>query len=184
MRPFLFVLAALVSGTSVHAQSPLEILGSQTPNVGQYANRIPAFAPPNNYTEICVSGGSVAFETKLAGQSTAGGACEPGDIGWVIEQDQRTADTWEMAKMDCLVASMRLPEPFEWKFSCKNESDYGLNDMTGDQEWASNTTLHDEGSAHGVVAVVMGLSSCSHGGEFWVAALNGSEQSTPFRCVK
>ncbi|ETX08737.1 MAG: hypothetical protein ETSY2_03630 [Candidatus Entotheonella gemina] len=52
--------------------------------------------------------------------------CLPGDIGWIIEADERPMESWEMAKAECLKFGMRLPEPFEFLFSCTNAEGFGL----------------------------------------------------------
>lgn len=94
--------------------------GTNTSNVtsGMYNNRIILSTYPAAYTEICFKNGSVYNDQHTAGQSTSGGNCLPGDIGFVIEQNLRTAQKWEYAKVTCTSNNMRLPEVFEWKYAC------------------------------------------------------------------
>ena len=56
--------------------------------------------------------------------------------GFCMDEDQRTADTFDDARQDCFDEGKRLPEPVEFKYACRYGA--GLNDMTDDWEWVSN----------------------------------------------
>ena len=58
------------------------------------------------------------------------------DIGFCIEESERTASEWNDARATCLGLNMRLPEPSEFKFACDNGT--AVSDITDDWEWASN----------------------------------------------
>lgn len=187
------ILCALITSiacaaTHAAAQTPLETLRSLSADGGMYSNRIASATVviPTDYTEICIADGQVAFDAKLAGQSTAGGNCAPDDVGWIIERDERSAATWESARMDCLTSGMRLPEPFEWKFSCQNAATFGLNQMIDELEWASNSTTPTEniGGSQGVRTQAFGNGGCAQA--VWAAVGNefGDESSIAYRCVR
>jgi hypothetical protein len=161
-----------------HAQASI------TANNGQYDNRIPEGSFPNNYTEICFKDGTTKYDIHVGGENTDGGNCLPGDVGFVIEQNERSANYWEQAKADCLKDGMRLPEPFEFKYACVNASTFVLNDMTNNWEWASNFALPVYDSNSGVGAALMGDSVCSYAYWHWVGTSDGSQASDAFRCVK
>ena len=80
-------------------------------NQGLYDNRIPDFTPPNAYTEVCIKSGSLMADVHMISESPVGGNCEPGDLGWLVERDERLAATWARARLSCLLDGMRLPEP-------------------------------------------------------------------------
>jgi len=158
---------------------------SVTANSGMYNNRIPESSFPNNYTEICYKSGSRLNDQHVGGQSTAGGNCLPGDVGFVIEQNERAANYWEQAKDLCLRDNMRLPEPFEYKLACVNATTFGLNSMTGNWEWASNFALPILDSTNNALAVgVMGTSGCGYSAVSWVGTSTGVQDSYAFRCVR
>ena len=161
-------------------------VGALTANQGLYENRIAYFTPPLAYTEICFKNGTVSFDSHLGGESTAGGNCEPGDLGWIIEQQERTEQPWEEARQACLVDGMRLPEPFEWKLSCEGASTYDISATTDDWEWTSNvaSAIEAANGRTGIGVSVMGDGSCSHGSYNWAAPDDGSDASEPFRCVR
>jgi formylglycine-generating enzyme required for sulfatase activity len=79
---------------------------------------------------------------------------------------------------------MRLPEPFEYKVACKEASTFGLNNMIGNWEWASNFALPMYNSYNGVSAALMGDSDCSYASWGWVGCSIGKQISGAFRCVK
>ena len=154
-------------------------------NAGLYNNRIPSFTPPNAYTEICIKGGALLADIHVISEPPSGGSCEPGDLGWIIERDQREAVTWARARLACLFDGMRLPEPFEWQLSCEEAASFGLNEMTDDREWAANSAIPQyNGSITGLGAAVFGLGSCSNGTWNWVANSSGASNSHAFRCIK
>ena len=166
-------------------------LGSLTANAGLYSNTIIELSLSQAFTEICIKGGEVLNDPHPIGGSTAGGDCELGDTGWIIEQNERPGGggvPWEVARMECLELGMRLPEVFELKYSCKNAGELGLNDMTNDAEWASNTAIAFERSMgpafFGVVVPVVGGTGCIFGDAATVAAMPPQEGTRSFRCVR
>lgn len=159
-----------------------------TANAGLYNNRIVEFSPPAAYTEVCFKEGEVQFDIHTFGESTTGGSCVPGDVGWVIERDERTAEPWEDARVTCLLVGMRLPEPFEFKFSCLRDGLMGLSDIAeeGETEWAANAALPLLNGDHvaGVGVASLGGVECKFGGWGWVALNIPFESAVPYRCVR
>lgn len=176
----------LIPATFVFVSSAQAQNDSLTANNGLYSNRIPNFSPPNAYTEVCFKNGSVLNDQHAVGGSTLGGYCAPGATGWIIEQDERPAEPWEMAKAACLLDGMRLPEPFEFKYSCKNAGAFGLDNITGNHEWATNSAIvFSNAGSEGVAAIRIGESGCAHGSFDWVALhAIPLEGTLSFRCVK
>ncbi len=156
-----------------------------SPNAGMYNNRILLISPPYPFTEICFKGGSVYFDVHAGSESTAGGNCLPGDIGYIIERYERpSVKSWEEAKADCLLSGMRLAEPFEWKFACKNAVAASLFNMTDNYEWASNFAEPDFDGGWGVVVTVLGNGGCDVGNKDYVAYYSGYEGVIPYRCAR
>lgn len=62
-----------------------------------------------------------------------------GNLGFCIDANESASGSldWEDAREVCAAAGKRLPEPAEYKFACQAGIS-GLNDMTDDNEWASN----------------------------------------------
>ena len=91
-------------------------------NLGQYGNRIPDRTFPFAYTEVCFKNGNTLSDRHLgANESTSGGSCVSGDVGYVIEVNERSisGDTtwrWTGAKEFCLRDGMRLPEPLSFSY--------------------------------------------------------------------
>lgn len=162
------------------------VAGSLTANQGLYDNRIQNFVPPTAYTEVCFGGGTVLADIHTMGESPVGGNCGPGDLGWIIERGERTAAIWSDARLNCLMSGMRLPEPVEYQFSCNRDDDFGLNDMTDDSEWASNTALvvlRDVSPVSRLAVPVLGGGACNIGGFGNVAQNNGGSDLRSYRCV-
>ena len=93
-------------------QTTASVGASVTANLGMYRNTIVDFAPPNAYTEICIKAGAVQFDIHAALESTQGGDCLPGDVGWIIERLERDLGaqvSWSSARLECLKDGMRLP---------------------------------------------------------------------------
>jgi len=187
----LVVLAAFALGPSLGMAQGRAALKSLSANNGLYGNTIVDMTFPTAFTEVCIKHGAIAYDQHMAGESTLGGNCLPNDVGWVIEREQRPRLPWEQARMECLLIRMRLPEIFEWKFSCVNAADLGLNDMTSDTEWASNIAkagFNSDGSWAGVGAAAAGFSngvgSCDIAGIGWVGVGNGGAQPWSYRCVR
>ena len=154
---------------------------SVTTNIGGYDNRIALITPQNNYTEICYKNGNRLNDQHQGGESTEGGNCLPGDIGFIIEQNERTANYWEQAKDTCLRQNMRLLEPFEYKLACVDASEFNLNDMTGNWEWASNFALPMtiNSDYYGVGAAIMGGSGCAYADGVGSVELTAPSTRTP-----
>ena len=153
-----------------------------------YNNRIADFSPPNPYAEVCFPGGGAPFTSDIdgaGGKSTQGGNCEPGDIGWVIELDERAPDAqWDDAVEECLTDGMRLPEAFEWKLSCDNATALTLQDVTDDNEWVANTPTLVAEPAIGLAVVVMGNGSCFFGGYDFAANATATTAARAYRCAR
>jgi hypothetical protein len=152
-----------------------------------YSNRITSRTLPNAYTEVCIKNGAVLNDQHPGGESTAGGNCRFGDVGWIIEQTARPRLFWEEARTECLLVGMRLPEPFEWLYSCKHAAELGLTDIGDDFEWASNTAVTentDSGSTLRVPALSK-ANNCQEGGSGFAASCGGTGAVTNgFRCVR
>lgn len=166
-------------------------MGTLSPNIGLYSNRIPDLSHSASYVEVCFKGGAILNDQHLGGGATSGGNCLPGDVGWIIETGERSARTWEMAKAHCLAYGLRLPEPFEFKYCCKEAGPLGMADMTDAWEWAGNTAMlvtHNAGGCvydrHGLAAPLFGSGGCNFSVIGWVAVNNGEESSYPFRCAR
>jgi hypothetical protein len=166
------------------AEALQEQLGGTTPNNGLYSNRIVLMSPSADYTEVCFKSGSTSYDAHTAGQSTAGGNCVPGDVGFIIERSERSANYWELAKQTCLQQGMRLPEPFEWKLSCKNTATWGLSGMTGNDEWESNSGILLSNGGSGMFTSVAGASGCAYSGYGWISSGAVAENSNAFRCMR
>lgn len=154
-------------------------------NSGIYANRIANFVPSQPFSEICFKNGQVLGDIHVGSESTQGGNCVPGDIGWVIERNQRPIELWVDARVVCLLEGMRLPEPFEFQFSCRNAATFGLNSMTGDWEWSSNSAAPIQvNGVHGVGVARAGLSSCNSAGANWIGTSSQVSDLDFFRCLR
>lgn len=106
--------------------------------------------------------------------------------GYCIEEDERSAATWDVARETCAAAGKRLPEPGEWKYACNNAA--GLNNMTASDEWewASNFAYPrlDSGGFGMVAATIAGGGGGCHSGSFNYVQKNPASQSSwPYRCV-
>ncbi len=157
---------------------------------GMYNNRIISMNPPAAYTEVCFKSGATYYDARSAGAATGGGNCSVGDVGYVIEKNQRNGVMWEAARQTCLQNNMRLPEPFEWKLSCKNSATWGLSSMPSGYEWASNSFFPMFDSPNGVyatVSIIFGGSGCGYSN--WAGATIGGnvagwEDTRVFRCAR
>lgn len=168
---------------SLQTTAAVQVIGGSA-NAGLYDNRIVEMVPPLPFSEICIKNGQVFGDIHVGSESTSGGNCGPGDIGFVIERNQRAAVNWEDARLNCRLASLRLPEPFEFLYSCNNAGTFGLNNMTGDWEWASNGVIPLVGSVAAVVASALGEINCNSGSFGWVATNNEAPSSFTYRCVR
>ena len=155
---------------------------SSTPNNGYYDNVIVNMTPPLPYTEICFKDGFVLNDQHNISESTQGGDCLPGDIGWIIEEDERTEAKWWNAKVECLKHDMRLPEPIEFSYSCDNLGAFGLINMAnGNWEWTSNNASFE---SNGIGATVQGRNGCQYGTWGWVKNASGTESLHSYRCAR
>lgn len=159
----------------------------QSANQGLYDNRIVEISPPLPYVEVCFKGGTFQFDIHgNGGDSTSGGSCVPGDVGWVIERDERVAAYWEDARATCLMNGMRLPEAFEYMFSCRREQQLALVNMTVNVEWAGNTALvATDNTGPSLVAAAIGAEGCDQGswGNIAHNPVTGSAVAA-YRCVR
>ncbi len=164
------------------------VINSVTTNAGIYSNQIQSVTPTVAYAEVCFKGGATQVDTHAASASTAGGNCVAGDIGFIIERDERATQYWELAKVTCLQLGMRLTEPFEWKYACKilNVTDGTvttfLNAMKDNWEWVGNTLTMEYPAAVYFAGWMMGNGSCSWGSWNTMADNSGNENTVPFRC--
>lgn len=160
-------------------------VGSLSPNIGMYANQIPSMTPPAAYTEICFKSGATSFDAHSVSESTAGGNCVPGDIGYILEQNVRTTKTWELAKEICTQNNMRLPEVFELKLACKNQATWSLTSIGDGNEWSSNQTFsHWQPNSSYDTAVPVMQASCAQITLGNVGHSSNSEDSNPYRCAR
>ncbi len=187
-RFFAAISAAVVCASPVYAQSVVDKIESLATNQGLYGNTIPARSFPRAFTEVCIVNGAVLSDQNEANGSTAGGNCQPGEIGWVIEREERVAASWTDAKMACTRANMRLPELFEWQYSCLNAEAFGLFDMVGaGSEWGSNTPVAmswGEGTFFGTAVPTYGMRSCVDGTWGEAAGSNDRVVALEFRCAR
>lgn len=159
---------------------------------GLYSNRIVLTSPTVGYSEVCFKAGATKADVHQAAESTAGGNCVPGDTGWIVERAERSAKKWSEAVGTCLQLGFRLPEVFEFKFSCDNQNllVLGLQDMNDDFEWASNKTVPMTDASAGasevysIAAPAMGGANCLGGWDFVSRAASSTTASLPFRCVR
>lgn len=107
------------------------------------------------------------------------------NLGFCIENDQRSGAYFEVARQTCVAAGKRLPESVEFKYACLNAPG-GLNDMTGDYEWATNFPVPIYGespSYHLIVGQIIGGSGCTYSGIAAIVNATGTHHSVPYRCV-
>jgi hypothetical protein len=172
---------------SVQASASLgsEILvQSLTANQGFYGNRIQLVTPPNPYSEICFKQGETSVDIHTGSSTTEGGFCEPGDLGWIIERNERPSQVWTVARFECLKDGMRLAEPFEWQFSCINSNTLALSNIKNDGEWASNSAFVERRDTFaGVATFVFGDGSCSTASLGVIGRNDGAWNGRTFRCV-
>lgn len=159
---------------------------SLSANVGLYSNKIVETSPRNAYTEVCFKNGGTSYDKHNGGESTKDGNCLPGDTGFIIEKQERGSANWTNAKANCLKDGMRLPEPFEWQYSCFNAGSADLSSMTGNWEWDSNTAGMLLGNYwSGTYAPAAGNASCDHGYNFGAGGNYGnSSPESAYRCVR
>ena len=157
-------------------------------NTGLYDNRIPTFTHHLAFVEVCFKDGTMLIDQNEASTSTAGGNCEPGDRGWIIEREERSSRFWSAAKANCLMVGMRLPELFEQQVTCLEAATTGIVDMTDDWEWMSNTvqpeTLSVGDSFIGMMAAALGGGGdCERSMGLWIGNQASGGNQLPFRCA-
>jgi len=171
----------------VYGQGLADQIGALSGNSGQYSNRIARVELAVAFIEVCFVDGDVQVDQHIAGERTNGGDCAPGDIGWIIEKNERNAKCWDAAKAECLKVGMRLPEPFEFKYSCDNATAFGLTAMSGNYEWASNSALPiaDSVRGSGLGSTIIGNSGCGQSTWEWVGRSDTDQcDARPYRCVQ
>jgi|GEM_PF-5834224 len=163
---------------------------SLTGNSGLYSNVISDFVPPLSYTEVCFKDGMVLSDVHTLSESPSGGSCEPGDTGWIIERLERASSAamaWVNARAECLRDGMRLPEYFEWHYTCNNAGLFGVSDMTDNFEWVSNEASVIDTDANGLAGNAVGVQgsgSCGHAGFGFASRTNSAIDSFQFRCAR
>ena len=160
----------------------LKVYGSES-----YTNRISAITLNFPYTEVCFKFGSVHTDIHEFGGSTKGGHCYVGDRGFIIEKNRRGHTyEWYLALETCLKMGMRLPRPYEWILTCKNQEKWLVSGMSvyNKWEWASNIAfpITSYGSRFaGVVA--FGSENCDHAVYYPVGHEDGYNREIAFRCA-
>lgn len=169
----------------VTASASAQAVGSLSVNLGIYHNKIADITQSEGFVEICFKNSSFEFDSHPFGGSSIGGNCDPGDVGWIIETEERGNGSWTLAKASCLMSGRRLPEPFEFQFTCLNAGILGVEEMTdGLGEWASNQSFVGfVGAASGAVTVVMGDNSCDFGSISAIARNIVPTDSNEYRCA-
>ncbi|NJL26468.1 MAG: hypothetical protein HC897_00645 [Thermoanaerobaculia bacterium] len=164
-----------------------------TANAGLYGNTIANISPPQAYTEICIKNGAMFADIHSGGDSTAGGNCLPGDVGWIFERFERDSGaqaTWAEARTACLKDGMRLPEAYEWVVACEIATAQAIEGMTDNWEWASNSVeliRRSYDSSLDFVAItipLLGQGSCGFGTYGVLARNDGAVSVARFRCVR
>ena len=152
-------------------------------------NKIPSLKHALAFVEICYDyeSGSLKKDEHPAGGPTdeEGGSCHPGDVGIVVEKDERKALTWPEAANNCLASGMRLPTAEEWQILCLNEEEWGLDDMTGNWEWASKGQFPMFlGGRAGMAVTLYGDKDCVTASFSFVASFDGGELGeASYRCT-
>lgn len=158
-----------------------------TVSQGLYDNRIEEFTHARAFAEVCFKNGSILSDQNPGGTSTTGGECVPGDVGWILEADNRLSAEWTDAKDTCLRVGMRLPEIFEFQFSCRNATSLGLNASVSGFEWMMNapklTYLGGDISGYGPAAMTGKIGSCENFDFGFLGGANVEPSSQPFRCA-
>jgi hypothetical protein len=167
---------------TIQTTAAAEATGASS-NAGLYNNRIVLMTPPQIYAEVCFKDNQIFADVHAVSETTAGGNCVPGDLGFIVERNQRSALNWENARLQCLMDGMRLPEAFEWFLACEGSATYGTNNMTGDWEWASNSAIPITGT-NGIAVNAAGNSGCSTGSWGFVGNSSNGANSWTYRCVR
>ncbi len=171
------------------AAAPSTAVRSLTAKAGLYSNTIADLSPTQAFTEICFKAGAMHFDIHVAGESTTGGNCLPGDTGWIIDRFEResgAAQDWTSARALCLMDGMRLPEPFEIQLTCDNADMFAVSDLLDDEEWATNevSTLFTGSGGRGEIATTLPAGSCDGLFFRWVGRSSNDREKVQFRCVR
>lgn len=180
---FMFPDGTVQASAAAGGVESLEAIRRLSVNQGRYDNRIPEFTHSAAYVEICFVGGSILVDENDADDPTAGGSCEVGDVGWIIERSERTAMDWTAAKAECLKIGMRLPEVFEYQLTCDNAAMIGIIDMGNNYEWSSNQAIVDFDGHIGPVVVTLGNGTCYAANMGRVASTSVIRDSLNYRCA-
>ncbi len=169
---------------------------SITSIAGLYNNLIATITPSLDYTEVCFKSGVTKYDIHAGGEATTAAAsvggsggvgsndCVPGDVGFIIERDERVTQQWHLAKEICVQNNMRLPEPFEWKLACTYSATWSMINMTGAQEWASNHPDTFYEAAHYTGVVSFGATGCNYSAHGYLGSTSSDISTSPFRCVR
>ena len=105
---------------------------------GLYDNRIANTRLDLPFIEICWRAGEIAGDNHIGGGKTAGGACNPGDAGFLITQESVGDLSWAEAKMTCATYGMRLPEITELNAAACWAPTLGITSPKTEWGWAGN----------------------------------------------
>ena len=174
MKNLLVILAILAMG-NIFAQEGLR---------GNYAipDGAAVFVLP--FTEVCFKARTTQFDIHQANESTGGGNCLPGDLGFIIERRERGAKNWSHALQICLENGMRLPDLFELQLACSNKTEWQVEDMNNDWEWASNKSYPSVNNHVGMAVAIFGYLDCGSASFDWVAHARKANYKNTFRCVR
>jgi hypothetical protein len=109
------------------------------------------------------------------------------ELGFCMENSERSAQEFEAARRVCVDLGKRLPEPVEFKVACNEEVTIGTNltQVTNNWEWASNSVFYAYSSAfNGINAAVAGNPNCDALSQGIVGNNPSSADSFSFRCVR
>lgn len=181
---------ATIQNTAAAAEELAEDAASSTRSLsvreGLYDNRIRGFTHALAFVEVCFKDGSILSDQNDAGTSTTGGNCEPGDVGWILEANNRAEAEWTSARETCLHLGMRLPEIFEFQFSCRNADSLGLSAEISAFEWMMNTpelTGLPDSLKRGAAVVGGMIGNCDVFDLGFIGGANVTPASMAFRCA-
>lgn len=99
-----YLMAAVAFGQSAGDAVRFDMMR----NGGLYANTVVATTLPfASWMEVCLTGGIAVTDTHGPGDSTVGGSCSPGDVGFIVTQ--LSTGSWVGAMGECALLGMRLP---------------------------------------------------------------------------
>jgi hypothetical protein len=166
MKPSLFTLFTdLMFSTNVLAQ------GFGVDTTTTLLNQMGLFTP---HSDTCSS--SETFITVKGSE-----------LGFCMENSERSALEFEAARRVCVDLGKRLPEPVEFKVACNEEVTIGTNltQITNNWEWSSNSIFYAySASFNGMNAAVAGNPNCDAISQGIVGNNPSSADSFSFRCVR